>query len=216
MTLRRHVAAWSFASFIAFAHGADAATWGCYQTKPGHPTAAERETFVREVSALAVQAEKAHGVPASALAAIAIAESGYGWTRLGLDANNLFAWRFVPADAAGRKSYVPQCEGRRLGRVRFMVFESRAEAFDFVAARLARLKAYRKHTEAYKAARRRGDGGEAAAKAWLSGIAVRYSGRPDEFARKIIRIMNNPVDPADAVSPHANLYRLSAGTRATR
>jgi uncharacterized FlgJ-related protein len=200
---------------VGFAGSAAAETWGCYQTKPGHPTAEEREAFVREVSALAVQAEKAHGVPASALAAIAIAESGYGWTRLALEANNLFAWRFVPADAAGRKSYTAKCKGR-LARARFMVFASRAEAFDFVAARLARLKAYRKHTEAYKAARQRGEASERAVNAWLSGIARRYSGKPDEFSKKIIRIMKNPANPGDVVAPDVTLYRLSAGTRATR
>jgi len=216
IALRRDAAALLLVFFIGFAESIAAATWGCYATKPGHPTPTEREAFIREVSLLAVQAEKAHGVPASALAAIAIAESGYGWARLALEANNLFAWRFVPADAAGRKAYVPECERARLKRNRFMVFASRAEAFDFVAARLARLKAYRKHTEAYKAARKRGELGERAVNAWLAGIAKRYSGKPDEFSKKIIRIMNNPAEPSDVVSPEANLYRLSAGTRATR
>src|SRR3954469_17037404 len=90
-----------------------AAPWGCHATKPGHPTPDERAAFVREVSELAVKAEKTHGVPASALAAIAIAESGYGYTRIALDANNLFAWKFVPAAADSLKEYVLRCEKRR-------------------------------------------------------------------------------------------------------
>src|ERR1700754_4762956 len=100
-----------------------AAPWGCHGTKPGHPTPEERAAFVHEVSELAIKAEKAHGVPASALAAIAIAESGYGYTRIALDANNLFAWKFVPAAANSLKEYVLRCEKRR---ARFAAFDSKA------------------------------------------------------------------------------------------
>ena len=201
---------------LALADSAAAAAWGCYGTKPGHPTAAEREAFIREVSALAVKAERAHGVPASALAAMAIAESGYGWTRLALEANNLFAWKYVRSAAGGRRSYVSECQRGRIRRDRFVVFASRADAVDFVAARLATADAYREPTNAYKAARKRGEAAEPAAKAWLSAVASRYSRKPAEFTKKIIRIMNNPAAPGDAVSPDVNLYRLSAGAGTPR
>jgi uncharacterized FlgJ-related protein len=195
----------------SLAASASAAGWGCYGTKPGHPTATERDAFIREVSALAVRAEAAHCVPASVLAAIAIAESGYGWTRLALDTNNLFAWKYVRSAAGGRKSYVHACQRGRLRRDRFMVFASRADAVDFVASRLAAAAAYRESTAAYKAARKRGDDAETAAKAWLHAVARRYSRKPAAFTKKVIRIMNNPAAPGDTVSPAANLYRLSAG-----
>jgi hypothetical protein len=184
-----------------------AAPWGCHGTKPGHPTPEERAAFVREVSELAVKAEKTHGVPASALAAIAIAESGYGYTRIALDANNLFAWKFVPAAANSLKEYVLRCEKRR---ARFAAFDSKAHAFDFVAKKLATLEAYRQHTEAYQAARKRGEAAEAAVKAWIEGVASRYSGKPAEFTRKITRIMNDPLEPRDERSGESNLYHLSA------
>ena len=206
----------SLALYAALADGAGAATWGCYGTKPGHPTVAEREAFIRDVSALAVKAERTHGVPASVLTAIAIVESGYGWTRVALDANNLFAWKFVPGAAAGRKSYLPECQRRPGKGQRFVVFKSRADAVDFVAGRLAMAQAYREHTETYKAARKRGMAAEPAAKEWLSAIARRYSRKPAEFTQKIIRIMNNPAAPSDVVSPDANLYRLSAGAGPAR
>ena len=199
---------------IALTDVAAAAVWGCYGTKPGHPTAAEREAFIREVSALAVKAEKTHGVPASALAAIAISESGYGWTRLAIDANNLFAWKYVESAAAGRKPYVLRCAGRRSQR--FLAFASRADAVDFVAERLATADVYRKPTEAYQAARKQGRGSDAAVKAWLSAVAGRYSRRPAAFTRKITRIMNNPAAPSAIVSRDANLYRLSAGAGSAR
>jgi hypothetical protein len=189
-----------------------AAPWGCHGTKPGHPTAEERAAFVREVSELAIAAEKTHGVPASALAAIAIAESGYGYTRIALDANNLFAWKFVPAAAKSLKEYVLHCDERR-ARMRFAAFDSKAHAFDFVASKLATLEAYRDHTSAYQAARKRGVAAEAAVKAWIDGVASRYSRKPEVFARKLTRIMNDPFEPRDTVSHESNLYRLSAAFR---
>ncbi len=201
---------------MALADGACAAAWTCHGTKPGHPTASEREAFISEVSALAVQAEKTHGVPASVLAAMAIAESGYGWTRLALEANNLFAWKYVAAAAAGREVYRAECAAGRARRDRFVAFKTRADAVDFVAGRLAGAGAYREHTAAYKAARKRGVAAETAAQAWLAGIAERYSRKPAEFTKKIMRIMNNPAEPSDVVSPHGNLHRLSAGSGAAR
>jgi uncharacterized FlgJ-related protein len=198
---------------MLFFHDAGAAVWGCYGTKPGHPTPEERAAFIRDVSELAMRAEKAHGVPASALAAIAIAESGYGWTRVALDANNVFAWKFVPGPAQPLKAYLPACERRRGIKERFAAFDSKAHAFDFVAAKLATLEAYREHTAAYRAAHKTGEAGEAAIHAWLVGVASRYSHKPVEFTRKITRIMNDPAQPADVVSNEANLYRLSVAAR---
>lgn len=206
----RHAAGIALALCL-FADSAMGAAWPCNGTKPGHPTPAEREAFIREVSALAVQAEKTHGVPAAALAAIAIAESGYGWTRLALEANNLFAWRWRPVTSAGRKSYVLECRRSGVEPDRYMVFASREDAVDFVARRFTAANIYRGHTKAYIAARERGDSAEGAVKAWVSGIARNYSRPPGAFAKKIIRIMNNPAAPSDAVSRDANLYRLSAG-----
>ena len=211
----RHAAGVALALCL-FVDSAMGAAWPCNGTKPGHPTPAEREAFIREVSALAVQAEKTHGVPAAALAAIAIAESGYGWTRLALEANNLFAWRWRPVTSAGRKSYVLECRQSGLEPDRYMVFASREDAVDFVARRFTTANIYRDHTRAYQAARERGDTGERAVKAWVSGVARHYSRPPEAFRRKITRIMNNPASPSDVVSQETNLYRLSARAGATR
>lgn len=195
---------------------ATAAEWGCHGTKPGHPTPAERLAFIREASDLAVKAEAKHGVPASALTALAIVESGYGWTRLALEANNFFAWKSAPSAAAGRKFFVSKCHSRAGGKNRFVIFASRADAFDFVAAKLASLPQYADHTKAYHAARKRGDPPDVAAKAWVAGIAKRYSGKPAAFANKLTRLMNDPTEPSDVVSAEHNLYRLSARASAAR
>src|SRR5688572_13438215 len=49
-----------------------AEAWGCYDLKPGHPTASEQRAFVEEVARLATTAEERYGVPAAALVAMAI------------------------------------------------------------------------------------------------------------------------------------------------
>jgi hypothetical protein len=129
---------------------APAEAWGCYDLKPGHPTASEQEAFVDEVARLATSAEDRYGVPAAALVAMAIAESGYGWTRLALNTNNLFAWKHFPGPAAeGRRYWVLECQPDEPG-TRFVVFANRAEAVDFVARQLATSDNYRADTERYR------------------------------------------------------------------
>lgn len=208
-TLR--AAALSLSLFGAASEPAIAAEWSCHGAKPGHPMPDERIRFIREASELAVQAEKKHGVPAAALAAIAIAESTYGWTRPALEANNLFAWKAPRALVKAGKAYIPPCERRDLRRTGYLAFASRAEAFDHVASRLAAMTAYRRHTELYRVKRQRGAASPADVDAWLSGIARRYSSRPRHFVKKIKRIMNDAITPSDTLSPENNLYRLSAG-----
>ena len=198
-------------ALMALAQPAGGAVWSCYGAKPGHPTAEERVAFIREVGELAIAAEKKHGVPASALAAIAIAESNYGWTRLALEANNVFAWKAGQASVSTGKAYVLPCARARGARSGFMSFESRAEGFDHVASRLAAIEPYRRHTEEYLAARRSGAAVPPAVDAWIAGIAQRYSGKPERFTKKIRRIMNDPHEPSDRRSPEATLYHLSAG-----
>jgi uncharacterized FlgJ-related protein len=214
--LNRHTAVLAIVLLVAVPQASFAKVWGCHGTKPGHPTPEERSAFIREASELALAAEKAHGVPASALAALAIAESGYGWTRVAINANNLFAWKYVRAAADGRKSYLPACHLRRGINNHFVVFKSRADAFDFVSSKLATLDAYRQYTDAYNEARKRGDAVDLAVNAWLTGIAAKYSHKPEVFRKKIVRIMNNPAEPADKLSPESNLYQLSAIARGGR
>jgi len=80
------------------------AAWGCYEPQPGHPTEAEKRAFVEEVATLATRAEERHGVPATAITAMAILESGYGWTRLAQNTNNLLGWKYSPRLQASASS----------------------------------------------------------------------------------------------------------------
>ncbi|RSK26126.1 Parasporal protein [Bacillus sp. HMF5848] len=65
-------------------------------------TQLQQQAFVEEVTPLAVKANETWGVPASAIIAMAIIESGYGTTRIAHYANNLFgikAWGYNPTNA---------------------------------------------------------------------------------------------------------------------
>ena len=214
----------------AAAESADA--WGCYDLKPGHPTASEQRAFVKEVARLATTAEERYGVPAAALVAMAIAESGYGWTRLAINTNNLFAWKHFPGPATeGQEYWVLECQPDEPGN-RFVVFADRAEAVDFVARQLATSENYREDTERYRqdraaeatrAALKRLGLNETAAPGggvdvveavnrWVQGVADPYGSNPEKWIRDVRRILNDPYAPSDRLSPEHNLYRLSGST----
>lgn len=202
--------------------------WGCYDLKPGHPTATEQEAFIDEVARLATRAEDRYGVPAAALVAMAVAESGYGWTRLALNTNNLFAWKHFSGPAAeGRRYWVLECQPDEPG-TRFVVFADRAEAVDFVARQLATSDNYRAATERYRQDRaaekvrrslerldldQAAVGGDAdvveAVDRWVEGVADPYSSKPEQWSRNVRHVMNDPYAPSDRLSPERNLYRLS-------
>jgi hypothetical protein len=208
-----------------------AEAWGCYDLKPGHPTASEQRAFVEEVARLATTAEERYGVPAAALVAMAIVESGYGWTRLAINTNNLFAWKHFPGPAMeGREYWVLECQPDEPGN-RFVVFADRAEAVDFVARQLATSDNYREDTERYRrdraaeatraalerlglnqAALRSGADGIEAVNRWVQGVADPYSSNPEKWSRDVRSILNDPYAPSDRLSPEHNLYRLSGLT----
>ncbi|MEO6280428.1 glucosaminidase domain-containing protein [Roseateles sp.] len=198
-----------FSLALAASSPAVAEDWGCYDPQPGHPTSAEKSEFVSLVSALAVTAEHRHGVPASAIAAMAMVESGYGWTRTAKQANNFFGWKYNSSSAAGgRKSFSLACQPPADVNNRYVVFASAADAVNFVAEKLATLGYYRQDAEAYRLARAAGQPVDTAVKAWVVGISDPYNWRPAEYAKTLTRVMNDPISPSDQVSPR-NLYRLS-------
>ena len=152
---------------------ASAQPWGCYDPQPGHPTAAEKTQYIKQISALAIEADHKHGVPAAAIAAMAIAESGYGWTRTALEANNLFGWKYNSVGAAaGRGSYVLTCQPAEDVNNQYIKFKDAADAVDFVGGKLAVLPAYKEDTRKYQTARKAGDSAIHASREWIAGVAV--------------------------------------------
>ena len=179
----------------------------CFAPLPGHPTPAERQAFIDQVGPLAATAEQAHGVPAAAITAMAIQESGYGWTTLAQQTNDILAWKYTTAEAAGgRNSWVLDCG---TSRDAYIVFADRAAAIDFVAQRLADSDLYAADTERYRRDRAAGVPVVEAVNRWVAGIADPYSTQPEAYRTAIERVMNDPLDPGERRSPEHSLYRLS-------
>jgi hypothetical protein len=190
------------------------AAQSCFAPLPGHPTTAEQQAFVTDVGRLATAAEQEHGVPAAAVAAMAIQESGYGWTDLAQQTNDILAWKYTTAEAAGgRDSWVLDCG---TSRDRYIVFADRSEAVDYVAGQLATSANYAADTARYRQDRARGVPVAEAVDRWVDGIADPYSSQPDAYRAAIKRLMNDPLDPSDRSSPERNLYRLSESVQTAR
>jgi len=185
------------------------AAWGCDAPQPGHPTTAEKRAFVEEVGALAIEAEERHGVPAAAITAMAILESGYGWTRLAQNTNNLLGWKYFSGASAGeREFWVLECPEKGTSD-RFVVFRDRAEAVDFVADQLASSDNYRANTERYREDRANGADVVEAVNRWVDGIADPYSSQPEAYRSAVRRIMNETHELAEGRPSERNLYSLS-------
>jgi hypothetical protein len=184
------------------------AAWGCEDPQPGHPTTAEERAFVEEVGTLATRAERDHGVPAAAIAAMAILESGYGWTRLAQNTNDLLGWKYSSgALAGGREFWVLECPEKGTSD-RFIVFRDGAEAVDFAADQLASSDNYRADTEQYRRDRASGMNVVEAVNRWVDGIADPYSSQPEAYRTALRRIMGDTYELAEG-SPKRNLYSLS-------
>jgi Mannosyl-glycoprotein endo-beta-N-acetylglucosaminidase len=181
--------------------------WGCDDPQPGHPTAAEKRAFIEEVGTLAITAEERHGVPATAITAMAILESGYGWTRLAENTNNLLGWKYSPgASGEERDFWVLECPEKGTSD-RFLVFRDRADAVDYVAGQLASSDNYRADTERYRRDRTSGVHVVEAVNRWVDGIADPYSSQPEAYRTRVQSIMNDTYEFPDG--SERNLYSLS-------
>lgn len=182
----------------------NAQTEDCYlPVRP--PTIEDKKNFIEQISKLAVEAEKKHGVPASAIAGMAILESGYGLTRLSMDANNIFGYKKV----AGQITYTLTCQPTWDVGNEYVKFNSWAEAMDFVASRLAASQYYRADTAKYKAEITSGTDRKTAAINWLAGISNPYNYAPTEYVNKVKKCINNPYNWSEQVDENTNLWKLS-------
>jgi hypothetical protein len=191
------------------------AAWGCYEPQPGHPTDVEKRAFVEEVATLATRAEERHGVPATAMTAMAILESGYGWTRLAQNTNNLLGWKYFPEAAGEREFWVLECPEQGISD-RLLVFRDRAEAIDYVAEQLATSENYRSDTERYIRDRASGVDVVEAVNRWVDGIADPYSTQPEAYPTAVRRIMNDTYELAEGAAAGGNLYSLSEAVSPSR
>lgn len=185
------------------------AEWGPYDPKPGHPTAAERKTFIDGIVPLAQKAEERFKVPAAAIAAMAMQESGYGFTRIALNANNLFGFKVPSSGPPGdRGKYTLVCQPAQDPGKDYIAFRDYEDAVMFVSERLSTLPRYAKFTAAHasiQADKRTKDD----IVTWVYQIAkAGYNCCPDTYRRQISRMMNDPMSPSNTESERS-LYSLS-------
>ena len=138
-------------------------------------------------------------MPAAAIAAMAIQELGYGWTTLAQQTNDILAWKYTTASAAGgRDLWVFDCGA---SKDRYIVFPDRAQAVDFVAQQLATSDNYAAATDRYREERAQGVPVVDAIDRWIDDIADPYSTRPEDYRAAIKRVMNDPSAPRSAGRP---------------
>ncbi|ESW78387.1 hypothetical protein X770_32370 [Mesorhizobium sp. LSJC269B00] len=158
------------------------------------PSKADRLAFVDDVSSAAIEAERKWGVPAPALAAMTIVESGFGTTRIAIKSNNILAFKW-PGDkiAAGHGKFVLWCQPKEDAGNVYPAFKSRREAIDFVASRLSLSKHYRAATLAYGTDLKSGLSRKTAGQNWRVAIAPLYNWKPEEYIRYVGRMADDPI-----------------------
>lgn len=87
-----------------------------YLAAVGHPTAVEEMNFILDIKATAIRLARQYKLPASAIMGIAILESGSGYTRTAVMANNIFGLKIwngaYAANAWQLKGQPDEDEGR--------------------------------------------------------------------------------------------------------
>lgn len=187
----------------------------CYSPLTGHPTSNERSRWTTTSVAYAQEAERLYGVPAGALLAMSAIESGYGWTKTALNANNPFGFKYTSSAAAGGRSfYTLTCQPAADPNNRYIVFANTRDAFLFVAERLATASRYRGATDQYKA--RGGASIIDASNRWIDGISDGgYNYNPATYKVKLRQFSNNYMAPSSTYSAIYNTYKYSGGSRAS-
>lgn len=169
------------------------------------PSAQDKKIFIEQISKYAITAEVKHGVPASAIAGMAILESGYGLTRLSQDAFNIFGYKKV----AGQKVYKLTCQPAWDEGNEYVKFDSWEKAIDFVAGRLAISPYYQVDTAKYKSDLASGMDRKTAAITWLTGISSPYNYSPSDYVTKVKKCINDPFRWSEQVNETTNLWKLT-------
>lgn len=192
-----------------------AETWGPYDPKPGHPTVSERDSYAVEIGKYAAEAEEIYGTPAAALTAMACNESGFGWTKIALYANNLFGWKWYSAETAGgRPKWTLVDQPAWDPGKDYVKFADRRDAVHFVASKLASNARYKPHTDRYISDIANGVDVKTAVDRWIRGIAFAGYNPYEHYPTTTIKFMNNYRSPSATFSSSFNLYHLSPRTGA--
>lgn len=176
-----------------------------YLPVSGVPSTQIKEDFVKEISTYAVQANEKWGIPASAIIGMAILESGYGTTRIAVNANNIFgvkvwgyhpdfAWQLkgqpdedyeaIPVLADYGEDRKVYDESKRRDNW-YRSYRSYQEAVDYLAGNLLLNNRYRFAKDNYEQRLKKGWSWDKAAKEYLYDIAnAGYNHLGGEYYRK--------------------------------
>ncbi|RHW34054.1 Parasporal protein [Lysinibacillus yapensis] len=173
----------------------------------GVPSTQMKEAFVDKIAVYAMQANEEWGIPASVVIGMAILESGYGTTRIAINANNIFGikvWGVNPNNAWQLKGqpdedYEPvpvladYGENRKVfdeGKRRdnwYRAFSSYKEAVDYLAGNLLLNQRYGFAKTNYEERVKSGWSFEQASKQYLYDIAnAGYNHLGGEYYRNIV------------------------------
>lgn len=190
---------------------------GCYDPLPGHPTAAEKISFITQNAVYAQEVEKRFGVPAAGILAISAPESGYGFTKTGRLAKNPFGFKYNGKESSGNRPYYTlTCQPSWDKNNKYIKFNDFHEAFLFVGEKLATLKDigggkrnYKAHTDRYIADRKNGVDVKTAVNRWIDGIAnAGYNYAPATYKPKIKSFASN-METGKGWSDKYNAYQYS-------
>jgi len=195
----------------------DDPTWGCYDAQPEHPTEIEKRGFIEGLVPAAQNIERNGGPPAAGMLAMASLESGFGFTRTALFANNIFGWKYTSAPSAGgRVFWTLACQPSSDPGNKYVVFQDRMDSLSFVGRQLTELARYKGATGRYHTDRAAALPVEEAVGRWVRGIqAAGYNPNPT-YPNRVLGIANDFLRPGLAVSPVNGLYKYSAETRTAR
>ncbi len=194
-----------------------AQTWpsDCYAPAVGHPTSAEKASFVNSITPFARLAEKRYGTPAAGLTAIACNESGFGWTRIGYFANNFYGMKWTSSTQAGGRTYYtlanqPSWDPNN----KYIKFTDKRDCVMFVANRLATATSpnYKAVTNKYKSDIAAGVGVQTAVNRWVDGIQKAGYNPYTTWTTKTKKFLNNYMSPSTTYSSTYNLYKYSPNT----
>lgn len=192
---------------------------GCYDPLPGHPTAAEKIAFIKEISAYAQEAERLHGPPAAGLLAMAAPEGGFGFTKTARNGKNLFGWKYSGPESSGNRPYYTlTCQPSWDVNNKYIKFKDFREGVIFIASKLATLKDlgggkrnYKKHTDRYIQDRKNGVDVKTAVNRWIDGIGDSgYNYQPAAYKKKVKNFAANVTTGKGDWSDAYNSYQYSS------
>jgi flagellum-specific peptidoglycan hydrolase FlgJ len=182
----------------------------CYDPV-GPLTKTQKQDYVDYVITQGRKVQETYGVPGALLAAMSIRESGYGRTRLSILSNNVLSFK-MPKNVEwqfDRPTFELWCQPKDDQGNKYLIFGSRAAAFDYVAKVLAQRPdmKYAEITQKYRDAIANGVDGKLAATKWLEGIAKIYA-TDKEYVPQVLHFADNPMASDSSAANAQSLWEL--------